>query len=83
MASTYYCPLNPLPTKLTISLSLIPGATYLRRVIRASSSKPVILMSSFNTLKSSIQHPTADLTLPIVVLSRGDHGTIGPKPHRV
>jgi len=35
------------------------------------------------TGESSIQHPVADIALPPTVVSHGNHGAVGLKPHRV
>jgi hypothetical protein len=47
----------------------------------ALAGKPVKPVYSFSTLQSSLQRPTAYLTLPFGVLSHGDHSAVGLKPH--
>ena len=36
-----------------------------------------------DTGESSVQRPASDIALPVGVVSHGDHGAVGLKPHSV
>jgi hypothetical protein len=61
----------------------LKGRTTIGFETRGVGLVPARVMPAFGSLESSIQHPTADVALSVVALSRGDHGAIVPEPHGV